>query len=52
MIGCIGETLEQRESGKMFDVLDSQLRCAGLVAAPGLQGLVIAGLGVRPQWQG
>ncbi|KAI3431511.1 hypothetical protein D9Q98_004561 [Chlorella vulgaris] len=26
VIGCIGETLEQRESGKMFDVLDSQLR--------------------------
>jgi hypothetical protein len=51
VIGCIGETLEQRESGKMFDVLDSQLRCAGLVAAHGLQGLDMAGLGVR-LWSG
>ncbi|EFN54097.1 triosephosphate isomerase chloroplast type [Chlorella variabilis] len=26
VIGCIGETLAQRESGHMFDVLDAQLR--------------------------
>merc|ERR1711904_716125 len=25
VIACIGETLEQRESGKMFDVLDAQM---------------------------
>lgn len=25
VIACIGETLEQRESGKMFDVLDAQI---------------------------
>ena len=26
VIACIGETLEQRESGHMFDILDAQLR--------------------------
>jgi triosephosphate isomerase len=26
IIACIGETLEQRESGHMFDILDAQLK--------------------------
>mmetsp|Transcript_10128 Transcript_10128/g.25689 ORF Transcript_10128/g.25689 Transcript_10128/m.25689 type:complete len:288 (+) Transcript_10128:90-953(+) len=26
VIACIGETLEQRESGKMFDILDAQMK--------------------------
>lgn len=25
MIACVGETLEERESGKIFDVLNAQL---------------------------
>ena len=29
MIACIGETLAQRESGKMFDVLTRQLVAIG-----------------------
>ncbi len=26
VIACIGETLEQRETGHMFDILDGQLK--------------------------
>lgn len=26
VIACIGETLEERESGRMFDVLGAQMR--------------------------
>ncbi len=45
---CIGETLEEREEGKMFDVLGRQVR-TGLqgVAAEQLAGIVIA---YEPVW--
>ncbi len=33
-IVCIGETLEQRESGELWNVLDSQLKVLGNYAVP------------------
>jgi triosephosphate isomerase len=47
-IVCIGETLEERESGRMFDVLDRQIR-VGLagVSAEELAELIVA---YEPVW--
>ncbi len=43
---CVGETLEQRESGRAFDVISGQVR-AGLAGLVDITGLVVA---YEPVW--